>query len=90
MDPTDLIHPTQFLTLGLFMAALGVLWYYVQRNKSGLARRVGQGRRIAVAEVVSLSPTERAMILTVDGRDFLVLRAKGAAPVITLLQTEGV
>lgn len=75
----------QFLTLFGFLAGLGLLWAYVQRNKSGLARRMGTDRRIQVTEVAALSPTDRAMILTVDTREFLVLRAKGSAPVVTEL-----
>ncbi len=85
MDPVDLINPIQLLTLIVFLGALLALWYVVQRNKSGLARRMGQGRRITVCEVAAISPTDRAMILSVDGREFLVLRARGAAPVVTAL-----
>ncbi len=85
MAPPDLINPGQVLTLFVFLAGLGLLWYYVQRNKSGLARRMGNDRRIKVVEVAALSPTDRAMILAVDSREFLVLRAKGTAPVITEL-----
>jgi flagellar protein FliO/FliZ len=85
LTPSDLFHPTQLLTLALFLGALVAVWVYVLRNKSGLARKMGQGRRISVSEVASLSPTDRAMILTVDGREFLVLRAKGSAPVVTPL-----
>jgi flagellar protein FliO/FliZ len=84
----DLLNPWQILTLFAFLLGLGLLWYYVQRNKSGLARRMGQHRRIKVTEVAALSPTDRAMILTVDSREFLVLRAKGSAPVVTEL-TQG-
>lgn len=85
MAPPDLINPGQLLTLFGFLAGLGLLWYYVQRNKSGLARRMGPARRIKVTEVAALSPTDRAMILSVDAREFLVLRAKGSAPVMTEL-----
>lgn len=79
----------QILTLVLFLGALLALWLYVQRNRDGLARKMGQDRRIKVAEVAALSPTDRAMILSVDGREFLVLRAKGTAPVVTPLNGEG-
>lgn len=85
MSQPDLINPMQLVTLALFLGALIAVWYFVQRNKSGLARRIGQGKRITVAEVTALSPTDRAMILAVDGREFLVLRSKGTAPVVTAL-----
>lgn len=89
MNQPDLFHPTQLITLVLFLGALIAVWAYVQRNKSGLARRLGTGKRISVAEVTALSPTDRAMILIVDGREFLVLRSKGTAPVVTPLTVGG-
>lgn len=85
MNQPDLFHPTQLVTLALFLGALFAAWYFVHRNKTGLARRIGQGKRITVAEVTALSPTDRAMILAVDGREYLVLRSKGTAPVVTAL-----
>lgn len=85
MATSDLLNLWQILTLFAFLIGLGLLWYFVQRNKAGLARRMGQDRRIKVTEVAALSPTDRAMILTVDSREFLVVRAKGSAPVLTEL-----
>lgn len=81
----DAIRPDQFVTLFLFMAVLGLGWLVVTLNKGGLARRVAGDRRIKLAEVTALSPTDRAMILAVDGQEFLVIRCKGAAPVMQAL-----
>ncbi len=87
----DAIRPDQLITLGLFMAVLGLGWLVVQINRGGLSRRIAQGRRVKLVEATALSPTDRAMILAVDGQEFLVLRAKGAAPVLhPLPKTEGV
>ena len=82
-----MIRPDQIITLTLFMAALGVIWLYVRQNRAGLARRLVGARRLQVAEVASLSPTDRAMILRVDGRDYLIIRCKGLAPVLHPLPT---
>lgn len=87
MDQTPLIQTSQIITLILFLGALGAVWFLVQRNRDGLAKRVHQGKRIAVAEVTAISPTDRAMILSVDNREYLVLRARGFAPVMVELQT---
>lgn len=86
--PYPTIGLSQIIVLVAFLAALGLVWLYVQRNKDGLARRVGQGRRIKVAETMALSPTSRAVILAVDGREFLVLNSRGSAPVVTPLTGE--
>lgn len=87
MPPTA--SPLQFLIVALFLAGLGGLWYLVQRHRGGLAGRASRGRRIGVVEVTALSPQDRAMILAVDGREFLVLRIRGSAPVVTPLQAGG-
>ncbi|MFD1808735.1 hypothetical protein ACFSHQ_13310 [Gemmobacter lanyuensis] len=46
----------------------------------GGAIRTTAGSRMKVAEVLALSPADRAMILRVDETEFLVLRLRGAAP----------
>ena len=81
----DVIRPDQILTLALFMAVLGLGWLVVKMNRGGLARRIAGNRRMALVEVTALSPTDRAMILAVDGREFLILRCRGEAPVLTAL-----
>lgn len=82
----DVIRPDQILTLTLFMAVLGLGWLVVKMNRGGLARRIAGDRRMRLVEVAALSPTDRAMILQVDAREFLILRCKGEAPVVTVLE----
>lgn len=81
----DVIRPDQILTLLLFMAVLGLGWLVVKMNRGGIARRIAGDRRMRLVEVAALSPTDRAMILRVDGREFLILRCRGEAPVVTPL-----
>ena len=78
----DIIRPDQILTLTLFMAVLGLGWFVVKMNRGGLARRIAGDRRMRLIEVSALSATDCAMILSVDGREFLILRCKGEAPVM--------
>ena len=85
MDTVPTVSVSQYLTLAVFMLLLAGIWYLVQRNREALTHRTGKGRRISVLEVTALSPVDRAMILAVDGQEFLVLRSKGTAPVITQL-----
>lgn len=81
----DVIRPDQILTLVLFMAVLGLGWLVVKMNRGGIARRIAGDRRMRLVEVAALSPTDRAMILQVDAREFLILRCRGEAPVVTAL-----
>lgn len=76
------IQPDQIVTLILFLAALGLAWVAVMRHRAALGARLGRGRRLRLAEVAGLGPGDRAMILAVDGQEFLVLRVRGAAPVL--------
>lgn len=81
----DLVRPDQILTLVLFMAVLGLGWFVVKMNRGGLARRIAGARRMRLVEVAALSPTDRAMILAVDGREYLILRCRGEAPILQSL-----
>jgi flagellar protein FliO/FliZ len=83
------IRPDQILILILFLGALGLAWLAVQRNRAGLAERLGRGRRLRLAEAAAIGPGDRAMILAVDGREFLVLRIKGAPAVVVPLAAAG-
>jgi flagellar protein FliO/FliZ len=83
----DLIRLDQFVTLAIFMAALGVLWWLVHRNKAGLAGRLTAQKRLRVIEAAALGTRDRAMIVAVDGREFLVITARGTAPQLHPLQT---
>lgn len=76
------IRPGQIMVLALFMAVLALGWLVVKVNQGGLSRRLHQGKRLKLAEVAALSPTDRAVILEVDGRSFLLIRCKGVAPLL--------
>lgn len=78
----DLLRPDQIIILTAFLAGLGGLWLMVQRHRDGLSARMGRGRRLRVIETAALGPSDRAMILSVDGQDFLLLRMRGAPPVL--------
>lgn len=82
----DLLRPDQIITLAAFLVALGALWLLVHRNRAGLSARIGRDRRLKVVEMAVIGPSDRAIILRVDDRDFLVLKLKGAAPLMQPLQ----
>lgn len=78
----EFVRTDQIVALVLFLGLLAALWLIVRRYKGALSGRLGQGRRVRVVEVTALSPADRAMILDVDGREFLLLRLRGAAPLL--------
>lgn len=83
------IRPDQIAIVLVFLGALGLLWLLVLRNRAMLARHVSGNARLRLAEAVQIGPGDRALILTVDQREYLVLRVQGTAPVILPLQPGG-
>jgi flagellar protein FliO/FliZ len=78
----DLIPYDKIATLVVFLGALGLLWVMVQRHRGGLVGQLHKGRRLRLTESTAIGPADRAMILTVDGRDFLVVQIKGSGLVL--------
>lgn len=78
----DVLRPDQIISLVVFMGALGALWLAVQRHKGGLSGRLHRGKRLRLSESAALGGVDRAMIVSVDAQDFLLVRMKGAAPIL--------
>ncbi|CUH68482.1 Flagellar biosynthesis protein, FliO [Thalassovita gelatinovora] len=85
---TDILQIDQLLTVGGFLAALVAVLMLVQANRSKISGRIAKGRRMQLAEVTALGPDARAMLLSVDGTEFLVVTTKRQAPVITELPAQ--
>ncbi|WP_412563341.1 flagellar assembly protein FliO [Thalassobius sp. MITS945101] len=81
----DLVDLNQLLTVGGFLAALLAVRFVVQANKGKLKTRINHDRRMSLGEVTALGPDARAMLLTIDDQEFLVVTAKRQAPVVTPL-----
>lgn len=81
----DFVRADQILTLALFLGLLFLLWAFVRYRGKGLARAIRAGKRISVQEVTALSPSDRGMIVAVDGREFFVIHSKGSAPTLVAL-----
>lgn len=81
----DIIGPDRILTVVLFLGALVAFWFLVRANRAGLRARLTAGRRMEIAETLALPPSGRAMILRVDGRDYLVVATRGAPPAVAPL-----
>ena len=83
------IRPDQIAIVLVFLTALGVLWFVVQRNRAVFARHLSGTSRLRLADALQIGPGDRALILTVDRTEYLVLRVQGAAPVVVPLQPAG-
>lgn len=81
----DIVSPQQVLTVALFLGVLGVFWLAVRLKKGPIRQTLTKGRRIRVSEVASLGGDDRAILMEVDGQDFLVVSTRKSAPAITAL-----
>jgi flagellar protein FliO/FliZ len=78
----DLIPFDKIVTLTAFLGGLGVVWLLVLRHRGGLRAHLHRGRRLRLSEAAALGPQGRAMILNVDGREFLVVQIKGSGLIL--------
>lgn len=78
----DMLRFDQGLTLALFMLALGGLWLFVHRHKQGLSARLHRDRRLQLGDSLSLGGQGRIALLSVDGREFLLITGKNGTPAL--------
>jgi flagellar biogenesis protein FliO len=81
------VRPDQIVVLAVFLLLLGLAWALALRHRGTLRERLGGSRRLRVVEVCPIGPSDRALLISADGREFLVLRIRAAAPVIVPLGT---
>lgn len=81
MDTTVYIRTiaSLVLVLGLMMA---VLWALRRFGLAGMVPRVGQTRRLAVVETLSLDGRRRLVLVRRDGREHLLLLGGGVDVVV--------
>lgn len=81
----DLLTTDQILTVAVFLGLLVAVGVVVRARGGALRSRIHAGRRMQVIEVTAIGPGERAIMLRIDDRDYLVLSARrGVAQAIPL------
>lgn len=81
----EFIPAQQSLTVVAFLGVLIAVWYWISANRGVLGQKLASGQRMRVTQVTAISPQDRAILLTVDNREFLVITNRKAAPVVTPL-----
>lgn len=71
--------------LAIFLGLLGLFRLWILRHKDTLVTRLQGHRRLRIVETAALGASDRAMIVCVDGTDFLLVRFRGAPPVLQRL-----
>lgn len=82
-----LVQTQHWLIVALFMADLLVVWGVVKLFKTPLRQRLSVDRRMALTEVLPLGPDQRAVLMSVDGRDVLIISGRSTGTAVEVLPT---
>ena len=79
---SQIIGTQQIVVTATFLGVMLVLLMILRRKGGAIRASLKAGKRIAVIEDTAVSPTERLRLISVDDSEFLMLSAKGQAPIL--------
>ena len=79
---SQIIGTQQIVVTAVFLGVMLVLLIVLRRKGGAIRASLKAGKRITVIEDSAVSPTERLRLISVDDSEFLMLSAKGQAPVL--------
>lgn len=78
----DVISLQQITIVIAFLAILIVVWMLISKKSGTLRGRLGGTKRMQVTEITTLGPQEKALIMQIDDREYLLIQSKKSAPMI--------
>ena len=84
---SQIIGTQQIVVTAVFLGVMLAVLIVLRRKGGAIRASLKAGKRIAVNEDTAVSPTERLRLISVDDSEFLMLSAKGQAPVLMPLVT---
>ena len=79
---SQIIGTQQIVVTAAFLGVMLVVLMILRRKGGAIRASLKAGKRIAVIEDTAISPTERLRLISVDDSEFLMLSAKGQAPIL--------
>ena len=79
---SQIIGTQQIVVTAAFLGVMLVALMILRRKGGAIRASLKAGKRIAVIEDTAISPTERLRLISVDDSEFLMLSAKGQAPIL--------
>ena len=79
---SQIVGTQQIVVTAVFLAVMLVVLIVLRRRSGDIRASLKAGKRIAIIEDTAVSPTERLRLISVDDSEFLMLSAKGQAPVL--------
>ena len=84
---SEIIGTQQIVVTVVFLAVMLIVLVILRRKGGAIRASLKAGKRVAVIEDTAISPTERLRLISVDDIEFLMLSAKGQAPVFMPFST---
>ena len=85
---SQIIGTQQIVVTAVFLGVMLVVLIVLRRKGGAIRASLKAGKRIAVIEDTAVSPSERLRLISVDDSEFLMLSAKGQAPVLIPVTTQ--
>ncbi len=85
---SQIIGMQQIVITAVFLGIMLVVLIILRRKGGAIRASLRAGKRIAVIEDAAVSPIERLRLISVDDSEFLMLSAKGQAPVLIPFTTQ--
>ena len=79
---SQIIGTQQIVVTAVFLGVMLMVLMILRRKGGAIRASLKAGKRIAVIEDTAVSPNERLRLISVDDSEFLMLSAKGQAPVL--------
>ena len=79
---SQIIGTQQIVVTAAFLGVMLVALMILRRKGGAIRASLKAGKRISVIEDTAISPTERLRLISVDDTEFLMLSAKGQAPIL--------
>ena len=79
---SQIIGTQQIVVTVAFLSVMLMVLVILRRKGGAIRASLKAGKRIAVIEDTAISPTERLRLISVDDTEFLMLYAKGQAPIL--------
>lgn len=87
MMMTQIVGIQQIVITVVFLSCLIGLLIFLRMKGGSIRANLQKGQRIRVVEETAVSAAERLRLITIDGREFVMLSGKGIQPSILSLST---
>ena len=82
---TNIIGTQQILITAAFLGVMILMLIILRRKSTVIRASMKAGKRVIVVEDTAVSPTERLRLLKIDTQEFIMVSAKGHAPILVPL-----